>query len=281
MTVRASRPFEKAIRLRAWVDYYADRWHVDAASLTNRTYGSDFLPMPSELRRRVSLLHEIAASLDRLFALGEQGVYWHCPPDGSGTPPAVRLETEKGCLVAIREDLAELADLVAVEEGRYQLGAQALASLLSDIHQDRADSGSGVSTPLDASAVKGASNALWVNWPDSLAVGRLLGACVGQPQRVPGRLRDKGRLLAVRAPVEQRMRFPPCQFRGQVVLPVMEELLGALPEGSGSGWIKAFWLYSSNRALGGKMPADLLVDEPQAVLAAARTLQQPRAYFGW
>lgn len=276
----SAAPDNRAIRLRDWASYYADRWQVDFRSLANQTYGPDAIPMPGELRRQVSLLHEIAADLDRLLPLGEQGFYWHhlCGPEER--PPAARLESERGCLTVVRNELRMFSDLVAIEEGTFEPGVRALAALLSSLKAADALTQGDVSseqrvepetTPFD----------LWGDWPDSLAVGRLLGSTASEPQRVATRLRSKGQLLGVCSPFEHRMRFPPCQFRDSGTLPVMRELLLALPEGSGSGWIKAFWLYSANGALSGHLPADLLGDQSEAVLDAARTFTQPQPYFGW
>lgn len=68
MTVVSSN---RAIFLREWAEYYADRWQIDAGALVSRAYDAnlDRLPTPEFMRSRVQLLHEIAASLGRLFPL--------------------------------------------------------------------------------------------------------------------------------------------------------------------------------------------------------------------
>jgi hypothetical protein len=270
-----------AINLRPWADYYADRWQIDAATLTNVTYGPDAFPMSSELRQRVSLLHEIAAFLDQLFPLERQGVYWHLPWRRGEAPPASLLETGRASLEGVRDDLRDLIDLLAVEAGSYEPGVRALDSLLSALRPAAASPGdSGIPSVDGAQAAASVAN-IWANWPDSAAVGIVLGGQVRHPKRVASRMRSTQKLLAVSVPGEQGFRYPPCQFDDARVLPVMKDLLSTLPEGSGSGWFRAFWLYSANPSLANLLPANLLATRPEAVLHAARGALQPQSYLGW
>lgn len=274
-------PQNRALRLRHWTSYYADRWHIDFRALTNHVYGADALPMPCELRQQITLLNEIAAILDHLLPLGEQGFYWHHLCGEGEKSPATRLETERGCLAGLRNDLQTLSDLLAIEQGGYKAGVLALENLLSKFRASDARTGAD-DLPLE-NQVRPEVTApdLWRHWPDSVAVGRLLGGSKRSPAGLATRMRRKGSLLGVCSPAENRIRFPPCQIHDSRVLPVIQNLLPLLPEGSGSGWIKAFWLYSANKMLSGQLPADLLADQPEAVLDAARAFSEPRSYLGW
>lgn len=267
-----------AINPRAWADYYADRWQIDAATLTNVTYGPDAFPMPRELRRRVSLLHEIAACLDRFFPLGRQCVYWHHSWKKEGPPPAFLLETGRASLEGVHEDLKEFIDFLAVEAGNYEPGVRALDSVLFKLRPVTEGAHASSSTGTQAATTV---SKISCTWPDSAAVGNLLGSRGSHHERVVFRMRSNRELLAVRVPGERGWRYPPCQLDGSRVLPVMKELLSILPRGSGSGWIRAFWLYSASPSLANQLPADLLLTRPRAVLDAARGALQPQAYLGW
>jgi hypothetical protein len=171
--------------------------------------------------------------------------------------------------------------MVAIEEGRFEPGLEALDAVLSKFQASESAFHDYSSPQVGSVQTKVKASDLWIDWPDSAGVGCLLGAPTNQARRMATRLRSKGQLLGVCLPGDHRRRFPPCQFFNGTVVPVMQDLIQALPDGSGSGWIKAFWLYSENPKLSGSRPAELLAESPEAVLAAARALPQPQAYFGW
>jgi hypothetical protein len=99
--------------------------------------------------------------------------------------------------------------------------------------------------------------------------------------RVAERLRQRGKLLGVQFPLEPNIRHPLCQIADGKLLPVVAELLAVLPIGSGSGWLRAFWMHAPNDNLDGRRPADLMGTKPDLVVAAAAQVEQPSAYFGW
>lgn len=79
-------------------------------------------------------------------------------------------------------------------------------------------------------------------------------------------------LLGAWSASQQTFVHPDCQFGdGGQPLPVVRQLLQILPSvGDDGGWRRTFWLYGSRDALDGHAPADLLVSEPERVLAFAR-----------
>lgn len=176
-------------------------------------------------------------------------------------------------LEPFRDELQNLDHSVAIEEGRYEPGLRAVDSLLSRLR--------GENEP----AVHHPRPALWAGWPNSDEAGRLLKATAAAPQRLATRLHLSERLLGVRVPGETRLRFPPCQFFNNQVLSVVTQLLRILPPGSGSGWIRALWLYAPNADLSGRLPSDLLTEDSAGVLRSASGLKQPQSYLrshmGW
>lgn len=95
--------------------------------------------------------------------------------------------------------------------------------------------------------------------------------------------RGAGELLGVWSPTEQTYRHPSFQFVSKCdISPRVRELLSALalkPEFTAandkSGWLRAYWLYGAALNLPDKegqprVPADVFVDDPDAVIALAR-----------
>jgi|GEM_PF-3433848 len=80
--------------------------------------------------------------------------------------------------------------------------------------------------------------------------------------------RAAGRLLGVR--FRNKMKHPAFQFVPATGEPhaMMKKILARLPPDD-SGWVAAFWFFQPNGRLGTKRPADLLHEDPGAVLAAA------------
>jgi hypothetical protein len=75
------------------------------------------------------------------------------------------------------------------------------------------------------------------------------------------------RVFAV--PVGPEKRFPVFQFAQGQPLPVVADVLAALPANR-SAWQTAFWFVSSNRWFDGATPLSLIETAPESVVAAAR-----------
>lgn len=88
------------------------------------------------------------------------------------------------------------------------------------------------------------------------------------------RWRKEGKLFGV--PYRGQTLYPAFQFDDEGRLrPVIAQALTALPRDRMSEWEVALWWTSGNGTLGGHRPVDLIDDQPEAVLAAARRLGEP------
>ena len=75
----------------------------------------------------------------------------------------------------------------------------------------------------------------------------------------------EGRVFAVQRDGEDL--FPAFQFADGQPLPIIKEILDALPEDM-SPWETAFWFESGNGWLGGKIPQECLKNESEVIYAA-------------
>jgi len=108
----------------------------------------------------------------------------------------------------------------------------------------------------------------------SAEVARLGGSTARNTSALANRWKSEGKVFAVA--VGGRDAFPGLQFgEDGRPLPAIRELLHALSPSS--GWAVALWLASPSGWLGGKRPVDLLRDEPERVIEAARRAAAPLA----
>lgn len=88
------------------------------------------------------------------------------------------------------------------------------------------------------------------------------------------RWRKEGKLFGV--PYRGQTLYPAFQFADDGALrPAIAEVLAALPRERMSNWELALWWTAANGWLGGRRPVELLDDDPQALVAAARRLAEP------
>ena len=170
-----------------------------------------------------------------------------------------------------------------ISEGTYKTGLELTNELLKRVLESQApkvEAGS-LQTVISDNSVMTRCDELWGQWPDSHEAGTILFENKANQSRAIEGLRLKGKLLGVRHPGGQKLRYPPCQFEDSQLLPVVEKLISSTPNGSGSGWFRVFWLYSDNSLLCNQKPANLLATQPVDVLEAAKSCIQPSAYFGW
>lgn len=81
------------------------------------------------------------------------------------------------------------------------------------------------------------------------------------------RWKKAGRIFAVEVRGEDR--YPKFQFRDGAPLPVIKDILKALPK-SMSNWQIALWFFANNGWLGGKTPIDTLRNKASVIQAAKR-----------
>lgn len=91
------------------------------------------------------------------------------------------------------------------------------------------------------------------------------------------RWRREGRIFSV--PHRGKRLFPGFQFDPDTGEPLktISLVLKSLPKEEMSDWEVALWWTAANGWLDGQRPADLLIDDPDAVVAAARRLAEPTA----
>lgn len=90
------------------------------------------------------------------------------------------------------------------------------------------------------------------------------------------RWRSKGKVFSV--DYRGRQLFPGFQFDPSAApLPVVADVLAALPREEMSEWEVALWWVAANEWLGGERPVDLLGDDPAALPSAASRLTEPSA----
>jgi hypothetical protein len=107
------------------------------------------------------------------------------------------------------------------------------------------------------------------SWLDSKAVARAARNKLveSNPAQYASRLRREHRLFGVRWRGEYL--HPAFQFQASgEVHPAMERLLAVLPT-TDANWNAAFWLFERNGKVGGRRPADVFVEDPNGVIAAA------------
>ncbi len=88
------------------------------------------------------------------------------------------------------------------------------------------------------------------------------------------RWRKEGRLFGV--PYQGQTVYPAFQFDANDQLrSVVQDVLALLPREGMSDWEVALWWTAANGWLAGRRPVDLLGEEPEALVDAARRLAQP------
>lgn len=101
---------------------------------------------------------------------------------------------------------------------------------------------------------------------DSRGVGELLGSTARNTSAMASRLKRSGRLVAVTHKGVDL--YPAAQIVGGEPSPAIERILDAF-EGD-SAWTVALWLHAPSSWLGGDRPLDLLAEDPDRVIEAAR-----------
>jgi hypothetical protein len=106
----------------------------------------------------------------------------------------------------------------------------------------------------------------------SAMVGDLGGSSARNPSALASRWKAEGRIFAV--PSGRTDLFPAFQFDtfGQP-RPVVAAVLGHL--GRESDWARALWWTAPSGWLGGRRPIDVLDQDPEAVVEAARRAAEP------
>ena len=82
------------------------------------------------------------------------------------------------------------------------------------------------------------------------------------------RWRKKGRLLGI--PYKGAVLYPAFQFHRRTVVSVVPEIIGEFAGAGVDGWEIALWFTAPNSLLGERRPVDLLLEEPDRVVDAAR-----------
>ena len=112
------------------------------------------------------------------------------------------------------------------------------------------------------------------NWPDDKCIVEMAGVRLETTAHYyVAHLRAIGALLGVWVAGDRSFRYPDFQFDFHGRLrPEISDLLRVLPdnEQDSGGWRRVFWLYSPHSLLGGDIPADVFVRDPQRIVDAAR-----------
>lgn len=107
------------------------------------------------------------------------------------------------------------------------------------------------------------------DWLTGQELADVAGWCAGHPDASLGEWKLQGLIFSIEFEGEEyypRFAFDPqCQFLPRLELKVVLEILW-----DRSGWELAFWFDSPNSYLGGRCPKELLADDPEKVLLAAR-----------
>ncbi len=123
----------KAIRLKHWAKIYSARWRLDYGDLLSEVYGPDVLPLPTELRNRVELLHEIAKALDQLTPRDDQWEYWRMPlPNGLAPQDLLRCSWPNGCLMVILDDLLQKVVFMEIAQRKVGCDPDAIVRFLEE-----------------------------------------------------------------------------------------------------------------------------------------------------
>jgi hypothetical protein len=107
-------------------------------------------------------------------------------------------------------------------------------------------------------------------WLSSAQVSRSLGSTAENAAKFAMEKRKSGEILGVWHGPRKSFFHPPWQFTSQGPIQGMRELLAVLPEGNKSGWAQAEWLYTPHALLEGRRPADVMIKDPDRVVAVAR-----------
>lgn len=105
-----------------------------------------------------------------------------------------------------------------------------------------------------------------------------LGSTALNSGHLANRYRKEGRLLGVWIQPERAYRYPPWQFAGGQLKPLVRHLLtllrnevsGVATPGDTAGWLEIEWLYAPHVLLDGSTPASLMDSDPDRVVEAAR-----------
>lgn len=133
--------------------------------------------------------------------------------------------------------------------------------------------------PLEIAAAKRRAE-LSRNWPNAAEVARAMGSPAASGGQLATQLRRDGQILGVYIlePVHH-YRFPSWQFQpdGRPVahfadiLAILREYGGYLDEkGRTTGWDETAWFLSHHALLDGRQPCEVLSQNPESVLEAAR-----------
>lgn len=124
---------QKAIRLKYWAKVYSTRWRLDYADLLSELYGPDVVPLPSELRLRIELLHEIGKALDALVSRDDQWAYWSKPlPSEIAPRDLLRSCWPAGCLTAILDDLHQRIVMLDIAERKVGRDPDAISRFVEE-----------------------------------------------------------------------------------------------------------------------------------------------------
>jgi hypothetical protein len=128
-------------------------------------------------------------------------------------------------------------------------------------------------SPGAVSAIGFRDELLQKEWPDAHQVAGLAGkAPAGETTTYAIRAQAGGDLLGVWSAPRHCFVYPEFQFNcSGAIRKEVAILLAVLPsKGDRAGWRRAFWLYSPHTLLDGLTPAEIFIDDPARVIAAAR-----------
>jgi hypothetical protein len=127
--------------------------------------------------------------------------------------------------------------------------------------------------PGAVSAIEFRDELLKKGWPDAHRVAELAGKAPGS-EATPYAIRAQARgdLLGVWSAPRHCFLYPDFQFNcSGAIREDVAILLAVLPsEDDRAGWRRAFWLHSPHALLDGRTPAEIFIDDPARVIAAAR-----------
>lgn len=107
----------------------------------------------------------------------------------------------------------------------------------------------------------------------STEVGELLGSTAQNKAAMANRYKHEGKIFAVSH--RGADHYPAFQFQDGDALPVVGEIISRFEGVSSSSWQMALWFASPSGWLDGRRPMDVVEDEPEAVLEAARRAVEP------
>lgn len=127
--------------------------------------------------------------------------------------------------------------------------------------------------PGTVSAIEFRDELLKKGGPDAHQVAELGGkAPASEATTYAIRAQARGDLLGVWSAPRHCFLYPDFQFNcSGAIRKDVAVLLAVLPsEDDRAGWRRTFWLYSPLALLDGRTPADIFIDDPALVIAAAR-----------